>query len=299
MKLISYSTTRQLGRAILLMKKNSPHIFFAGGVVGSVASTLLACRATLKLEPIMDDIKHDIETVKKLKVEKKRNTDIHGVDEYTDRDYAHDLMHVYTKSTVTLAKLYGPSILLGSASIGALTGSHVQMTRRNSALTATAAALSRAYDEYRTRVQEEMGADKELEIHRAIKKEEVTANGKKELVQVVDPNRWSMYARIFDESSPNWQKDPELNRIFVQCQQNYANHRLHARGHVFLNEVYDALGLERSQAGAVVGWVLNGDTSDNYIDFGLFEAYSAPFINNQERSIVLDFNVDGVIYNKI
>lgn len=198
-----------------------------------------------------------------------------------------------------MIRLYGPSVALNVASVGALTGSHVQMARRNTALTATAAAISKAYDDYRERVREELGADKELDIHRALSEEEVTINGKKELVQVADPNRWSAYARIFDEASPNWQKDPELNRIFVQCQQNYANHLLQARGHVFLNEVYDSLGLERSRAGAVVGWILNGETSDNYVDFGMFDAYNAPFVNNMERSVILDFNVDGVIYDKI
>lgn len=299
MKLISYSTTRQIGRAILIAKKNSPHIFFAGGLVGSVTSTVLACRATLKLEPVLDSIHKEIEVVKGLKETAERNNGIHGVEAYTDRQYVHDLGIVYAKSASKLIRLYGPSVALSVASVGSLTGSHVQLARRNSALTVTAAAISKAYDDYRERVREELGADKELDIHRALTKEEVTVDGKKKIVSVVDPNGWSAYARIFDESSPNWQKDSELNRIFVQCQQNYANHLLHARGHVFLNEVYDSLGLERSRAGAVVGWVMNGETSDNYIDFGMFDAYSARFVNNQERSVILDFNVDGVIYDKI
>lgn len=296
MKLISYSTTRHLGRAILVAKKNSPHIFFAGGLVGSVASTILACRATLKLEPVMDDIKMDLQVLKDVK--KKGSTNLGKP--YTDRDYAHDLMFVYGKSVKSLAKLYGPSIVLGGASIGALTGSHVQMTRRNSALTATAAAISKAYDDYRERVRQEIGEEKELDIHHAVTTEEITVDGKKQLAKVADPSKLSDYARFFDQTCPNWQKDPELNRIFLRVQQDYANHKLQARGHVFLNEIYDALGLERSQAGAVVGWVLDGENSDNYIDFGMFdEVYNSRFVNNLERSLILDFNVDGIIYDKI
>lgn len=298
MKLISYSTTRQIGRAILVAKKNSPHIFFAGGLVGSVASTFLACRATLRLEPVVDDIRKEVQAAKSNKEIADKN-DGTSLIEYNDREYAHDLSRAYARAAKSLIKLYGPSVVLQAASVGALTGSHVQMTRRNSALTATAAAISKAYDDYRERVREEMGEDKELDIHRALTQKEVTIDGKKQKIQVADPNKWSVYARIFDESCPNFQKDSELNRIFIQLQQNYANHILQARGHVFLNEIYDALGLERSQAGAVVGWVLNGETSDNHIDFGLFDAYSAPFVNNMERSIILDFNVDGVIYDKI
>lgn len=297
MKFISYGTTRQIGRTILVLKKNSPHLFFAGGLAGSIASTVLACRATLKLEPTVDAIKADIKVVK----DRKDNPGLAAIGrEYTERDYIHDITYVYGQSVARLLKLYGPSLLLGVASTGALTGSHVQLTRRNSALTATAAMLSKAYDDLRERVREQIGEEKELELHRSITNQEVTIDGKKELVPVTgDPSKWSPYARIFDEASPNWQKDSELNRIFVQCQQNYANHLLQARGHVFLNEVYDSLGLERSRAGAVVGWVLNDVHSDNHIDFGLFEAGNERFINNMERSVILDFNVDGVIYDKI
>lgn len=296
MKMISYKTTRHIGRTILVLKKNSPHIFFAGGLVGSIASTVLACRATLKLEPLVDDIKAEIKDVKS---RKERPSLAANGREYTERDYVQDVMYVYGKSAKRVIKLYGPSVALGIASTGALTGSHVQLTRRNSALTATAAALSKAYDDYRERVRNEVGEDKELVLHRALTEEQKTVDGKKEIVQVTgDPNKLSPYARIFDELCPNWQKDGELNRIFVQCQQNYANHKLQARGHVFLNEVYDALGLERSRAGAVVGWIYNGE-GDNFISFGLFESGDSRFINNLERSVVLDFNVDGIIHDKI
>jgi hypothetical protein len=291
-----YATTRQIGRTILILKKNSPHLFFAGGLLGSVTSTVLACRATLKLESTVDEIKDDIKEVKARRDNPGLATLV-GRD-YTERDYIHDITYVYGKSAKRLIKLYGPSVVLGVASAGALTGSHVQLTRRNSALTATAAALSKAYDDYRERVRAEVGEDKELALHRAITEQKVEIDGKKETVSIVDPNGLSAYSRVFDEVSPEWQKDAELNYIFVKTQQNYANHLLQARGHVFLNEIYDALGLERSRAGAVVGWVLNGE-GDGHIDFGLHLAHNAKFVDGNERSAWLDFNVDGIIYDKI
>ena len=298
MKFISMSATRQVGRAVLQLKKNSPHLFFAGGLVGSVTSTVLACRATLKLPETKAKIKADIQAVK----DRKENPQlVAGLDrEYTERDYVHDITYVYGQSVLALVKLYGPAAVLGVASVGAMTGSHVQLTRRNSALTATAAALSKAYDDYRERVRAEVGEEKELALHRALTEQQATIEGKKETVAITgDPDKWSPYMRFFDDASPNWQKDSELNQIFLKCQQNYANHLLQARGHVFLNEVYDALGLERTRAGAVVGWVLNGETSDNFIDFGVYEAYNEKFVNGDERVALLDFNVDGVIYNLI
>lgn len=287
MKLVPYAVTRSIGRQVLTVKKNSPHIFFVGGVAGILGSTVLACKATLKLEKDLDEIRNDFHVVKSMRSEQ------------TDQEHYLDMGYVYGKTARTIVRLYGPSIVLGAASITALAGSHIQLTRRNSALTATLALVSKAYEDYRVRVQDEVGEERELEIYRAIRKEELESDGKKKnIVQVTEPNGWSPYARFFDETCPAWKKDAELNRIFIECQQRYANYLLQTRGHVFLNDVYDMLGMERSQAGSVVGWVRDGD-GDGYIDFGVFEAHNSRFVNGIERSVILDFNVDGIVYDKI
>lgn len=287
MKLVPRAVTLTVGRNLLKLKKDSPHIFFAAGVAGTVASTVLACRATLKLSDTLDEIQQDISDVKTIKA--------NGGYEHANKDAT----YVYVKSGVKIAKLYAPAVLVGAASITALTGSHVQMTRRNASLMAAYAVLQKAYEDYRERVQEELGNERELELYHgtetALEKNE---HGEKGLVKLVDSNKLSPYAKIFDEYSMYWDKDPEINRLFVQCQQNYANHLLQARGHIFLNEIYDMLGLDRSKAGAVVGWVIGPD-GDNFVDFGLFDSDNSRFVNGWERSIVLDFNVDGVIYDKI
>lgn len=287
MKFNTQALTRNIGRKVLATKRNSPHIFFIGGVVGVIGSGVLACRATLQLEEKIDEIKSDLDAVKKIK---ENNGDIDVSVKY--------LTYVSVKSVGVIGKLYGPSIILGAVSIGALTGSHLQLTRRNTALTATLALVSKAYDDYRARVRKELGVDRELDIYQAIKYEDVEIDGKKQLVPVSDPNGRSPYSRIFDECSRNWEKDPEINRIFLECQQNYMNHLLRARGHVFLNDVYDCLGLDRSRAGQLVGWMTNND-GDGFVDFGIYEAYNERFIKGQERSVILDFNVDGPIQDKI
>lgn len=288
MKFIPTKVTRTIGRSLLQTKKNSPHIFFAVGLAGAIGGTILACRATLKLEENVDEFRVGVKEVK----------EIAHKEGYSEQDYYRDLGYVYTKAALRLVKLYGPSVAIGTASVALLAGSHVQLTRRNHALTITLAAITQAYDEYRSRVRDEVGEGRELELYRGIQEEKIQSGGKSEIVKVVNPSGVSPYARFFDEFSINWKKDPEMNRFFIQCQQNYANHLLKARGHVFLNEVYDQLGLERSQAGAVVGWVLDGE-GDGYIDFGMFEVRNSRFINQIERSILLDFNVDGVVYDKI
>lgn len=285
---LAHVITKNLSRQILVFKKQSPNIFFVGGIAGVVTSTILACRATLKLYETLDVIQSDINGVKKLNKSES--------DQYPVEEYHKDVMYAYGRAGMQLGKLYGPSIIIGSASIAMLTGSHVQLTRRNSALMAAYAAVQKAYDDYRDRVREELGPEKELDIYHAAKAE-LVEDGTKE-IKTADPNKWSPYARFFDEASSHWEKDPELNRLYVQCQQNYANNLLIARGHLFLNEVYDMLDIERSKAGAVVGWVV-GKEGDNYVDFGIYRAFSSRFVNGRECSIILDFNVDGIIYDKI
>lgn len=296
MQLVPASVTRSLGRHILKTKKNSPHIFFAAGIVGFVGTTILASKATLKLEKTVDEIQTDLKEVKAM----GRPSESGGtLEQYPDRQYYLDLGYVYGRSALKVGKLYGPTIVLGVASIGALTGSHVQMTRRNSALTATLALVSKAYDDYREQIRKEIGEARESDIYRGIEDKTETIDGKKKVVKrVVSPNGYSVYAKVFDEFNVNYKPDAELNRNFLTCQMNYFNYQLQSRGHVFLNEVYDHLGMERTKAGAIVGWVF-GKGGDDYVDFGMFEENSKDFINGIEPSIWLDFNVDGVIYELI
>lgn len=294
MKFIPNVVSRAVGRQMLIAQKNSPKMMFVGGLIGVVGSSVLACRATLKLMDTLDEIKEEVDTVKRFKA--PEDTLVHS--SYPMQEYNRDLAFVYGKGTLRIVKLYTPALLLGGASIGALTGSHVTLTRRNASLTAAYALVSESFEAYRERVRKELGDEREKNVYHAITMETASIGGEKQTIPVADPNRWSPYARFFEESNRNWQKNAELNRLFIQCQQNYANDILRARGHVFLNEVYDMLGLEHSQAGAVVGWII-GDHGDNYIDFGIFDAANSSFINGWERNVILDFNVDGVIYDKI
>lgn len=286
MKYIPAGITQTFGRQLLLARKSSPKTLFIAGIAGVVVSTVFACKATLKLEETIDEVQSDLGIMKA------------HAKELEDKVYRRDVAYIYAKGGVNLVKLYGPAVVLGGLSIAALTTSHITLTRRNAGLTAAYSAVAASFETYRERVRKELGEEKELDIYHGVSLEKVKIDGKEQTVRVLDPNGRSMYARIFDEYNCNWYKNPEINRVFIQAQQNYFNQLLQARGHVFLNEVYDRLGFERSKAGQVVGWVIS-EQGDNYIDFGLFESASTRFVNGVERSIVLDFNVDGVIYNKI
>jgi hypothetical protein len=294
MKLVPGVITQKIARSSLLAQKNSPEILLAAGVVGMVGSTVLACRATLKMDALLEEAKDKLTTAKELE---------HP--EYSDRDRQRDITLVYYQTGAKIVKAYAPAIILGGLSIYALTTSHSIMTKRTVALTAAYGALEKGFNEYRGRVIEKYGEEEDRNFRYGSQQIEVTDpdTGKKKTVTRVSHDAPSIYARFFDVTSRSWSKEPEYNLLFLQCQQNYANDLLQSRGHVFLNEVYDMLGIERSKAGAIVGWVLskNGET-DNYIDFGVFDGKTQAardFVNGFEGSILLDFNVDGVIFDKI
>lgn len=294
MKFIPPAIAGKVARQLLIIQKNSPQIMFGAGITGILASTFLACRATLFLEDVVEGIENEITEIK----DNHHVAVINGLNPVKPN---RELAFVYGKGAMKVARLYAPSFILGGASVASLTGSHVTLTRRNAGLTAAYAGLATGFDEYRARVKEELGEEKERDVYHGIQTVKVKneETGKTETVKVIDPNTHTAYSRFFDEYNRNWQKDPSLNRVFVQCQQQYMNDLLHARGHVFLNEVYDALGFDHSRQGAIVGWVTGPNGKDQFIDFKMFEARNANFVNGHERSILLDFNVDGPIYNLI
>lgn len=296
MKLIPNAVTRTVARKALIGRKNSPTILLVGGIVGFVATTVLASKATLQLDSVLEDSKKKLDQAGNLVASNHRD--------YGDTEYRHDVALVYAQTTYEIAKLYAPALVVGAASIAALTSSHRIMTKRNAALTAAYAAVEKSFKEYRKRVEREIGVDREQELfydYEVCQIDDEDAKEHPDTGEKVTFPAYSMYARFFDQCNPNWQKVPEYNFMFVRTQQNYVNDLLKARGHVFLNDVYDQLGIERSSAGAVVGWVLGPD-GDNYIDFGVFDGSNPKardFVNGREGAILLDFNVDGTIFDKI
>lgn len=295
MQLVPTSVTQAVSRQALQLSNSSPKILFVGGVVGMVGSTVLACRATLKLEEVLEKTQGDLHAAKGMR-------NLHA-DQYSQKDHQRDTAIILGRGVLSVVRLYGPAVLLGSVSIAALTKSHNLLQERNAALAAAYTAIDKAFERYRERVVEKYGPDEDRHLRYGTEQVEiVNEKGKTVTVTRVDSGETpSMYARFFDQLSPEWNKEPEYNLVFLRCQQNYMNDRLKVKGHVFLNEVYDALGIERTKAGQVVGWVLGPD-GDNFIDFGIWDdsnEKAIDFVNGREGAILLDFNVDGVIYDKI
>lgn len=293
MKFVPAAVTRTVARNALHVQKASPGMLLTAGIVGMVGSTVLACRATLKMDEILEEGKGKLDLAKTLQH-----------DDYSETDRQRDVSLIYFQTGVKVVRAYAPAIGVGLLSIAALTKSNAILTQRAAALAAAYTALDNGFREYRSRVVKKYGEEADQELRYGIETKEIEdpETGETSL-QVTVPGDPSIYARFFDETSLSWDRDPEVNLFFLKSQQNYANDLLKANGHIFLNEVYDLLGIDRSKAGTVVGWLWtsNGST-DNFVDFGIFKTQSEKarhFVNGHEGAILLDFNVDGVIYDKI
>jgi len=292
--------TSKFARQVLITQKHSPKILFVAGVVGVVSTTVLACRATLKVSDILEEHEKHVGFI----------SEEAGTEQISHEEANKQIGKVKVKTAVTIAKGYLPAVGLGIVSIAALTGSQVILTRRNGALMAGYAALDKAYREYRQRVATEFGDEVDRKFAfgaEDVDIEEKTAEGNTIVSKGSEINGrfgGSPYAVIFDEQSKFFTKMPGGNRDFLMMRMNWANERLRAKGHLFLNEVYDMLDLPRTKAGQVVGWVYDKDkqVGDDYVSFGVFDGdpeFVDAFLDGHEKYVVLDFNVAGPIYDLI
>lgn len=289
-------------KAVMKLKKHSPEILVVAGIAGTVVSAVLACKATTKVAEILDETKGTLDTIH----EGMETGAING-QEYTTEDGKKDTVVVYAQTGVKLAKLYGPAIILGTLSITSILASNNILRKRNVALGAAYAAIDKSFKEYRGRVIERFGEQVDTELKYGIKAkkfEEIEVDpetGKekkvKKTVMVADPNLQSDYAVYFDSKSRNYETNPDYNRMFLKAQQAFANDKLQTRGHLFLNEVLDDLDLPRTPAGQIVGWTKDGP--DGYVNFRIVEVEREIEDGRHEQALLLDFNVEGNIWEKM
>ena len=280
--------TRLAGRAGLVLSKHAPTILTAAGTVGFIGTTVLASKATLKVEETLAE-----ETALLVKVH-----EAHEDGKLTDKDATRDKAILYTRMTTKLAKLYAPALILGAASIASLVTGHGIMLKRNASLAAAYAAVDQAFKTYKKKVESKFGKDAVIDALIANTEDEI-ADNELTLEAIAAVDKVSPYGVIFDDENINWSADEDLAMLHLKCQQQYANDILQTRGHIFLNEVYKMLGFPHTPAGAVTGWVKGN--GDDFVDFNTFEGIFEGEDKNG-RTVTkwaLDFNVDGVMYDKI
>lgn len=299
------------------VKKHSPEILAVAGAVGVVASTVIACKATTKLSVILDESKEQVDKIHACMNDDKLS------DRYSEEDSKKDLLIVYSQTGAKLIKLYAPAVALGALSLTCMLTSNSILRKRNVALAAAYATVDKGFKQYRGRVIERFGDTVDRELKYNIKAEEIeetTAdeNGKettvKKPIKVINREDVSDFAALFGQYAVDkngkrflnscWQPSDEYNLIFLKQQERYANDKLKSKGYLFLNEVYQMIGLPETKAGQIVGWIYCEDGAnpmgDNFVDFGL---HNGDLIHANDTvgdykypAILLDFNVDGSIW---
>lgn len=306
---ITTTVSKTLHKTGFKLKKYSPEILAVSGVIGIVTSAVMACKATTKVSAILEESKATIDAIHDC----QENPELVEEGKYTDDDAKKDLAITYVQTGVKLVKLYAPSVILGTLSITAMLASNDILRKRNAALAAAYATIDGSFKKYRERVIERFGETVDKELKYGVKKQKIEEivkdpeTGKekkaKKTVEVVDGiDGYSEYARFFDDGCKGWEKDAESNLLFLRAQQQYANDLLVSRGYLFLNEVYNMLGIQITKAGQVVGWVYDPENKNlnNWVDFGIYDVNkpkARDFVNGLERTILLDFNVDGDIWS--
>lgn len=282
-----------VNRAGLALKKHSPEILIVTGVVGVVTSAVMACKATKKLDPILEDHEALMDRV-------RQEEDPAELKSMTTK--------VYVSTAAKVAKLYAPAVGLGVASLACIIGSNQILRKRNVALAASAAALNKGFQEYRERVTERFGEEVEKQIFYNLQPEEVEETvtddkGKekkiKKTVGVVDPNLTSPFSKYFTKSNVNWKNDDDWNKTFVSLRQSYFNDVLKAKGSLTLNEVYREMGFKETKEGMINGWFYDPDDPNlkNFVQLTATEVYLHNENGQLERALAIDFNVDGDIYD--
>lgn len=305
MNAVMANVSRFAAKAKFKLGKHSPEILMVVGAVGAVTSTVMACKATLKVNDIL--AAHDA-TVATIHDVQEGKVQIKAGEEYTEEDVKKDLTTTYVQTGLKIAKLYAPAVILGTLSIGCMFGSNHILQKRNAALTAAYVTLDKAFGDYKERVTERFGDRVQSELEHGIKAVEVeskvvnedgTEETIKSYVDEVD-GAHSPYDLIFDEMIDEWQPDAQYNKWHLAQVEDTANRRLRTQGYLFLNDVYRMIGRYNSGAmivkpeGQIVGWLYdpNNENLQNCVKLGLDKMQG-------DRNVVLHFNVDGPIIDKI
>uniref|UniRef100_A0AAU7GYZ0 Uncharacterized protein n=1 Tax=Streptomyces phage Scarif TaxID=3158858 RepID=A0AAU7GYZ0_9CAUD len=296
LKTLGNKISQKFSKQVLTVKTHSPVLMLGAGAIGVGATVFLACRATLKVSDILEEGESHLEKADHL-------------NNINEEERKKAKFGVKLQTAIKIAKAYAPATIVGVASIGLMTGSHIILKRRNAATAAALATVSKGFQEYRSRVVADQGKEKDLEYRFGTAEKEIAEEGPNgietklvkgpDLSEVKKQTEWD-YARVFDDSNDNWSSIPNQNQMFIQMVENHANRLLTVQGFVFLNEVYEMLGFPKTAAGQIVGWVVNPreGKGDGVIDFGVFNdgVYKGKqWVNGHKPAILLDFNVDGPV----
>lgn len=287
-------------RALFTVKRKSPELMTAGAILFGIGTVIFTWKAARAHDKALEEPKKIIATAKSMEL----------TETYTKKEQQHDILVGYVNGAREIVKLYGPAALMGGFSIACVLGSHRVLSRRNAGLVAANGILAKEFKDYRDKVIEKYGLDEDYKFKFGDKEEKVTEtvkdeNGEEKTVEKTKAKEGyenHTFDRCFDESSLEWRKDPQYNFDFIIRILRQMNDKLGAQGYLRLNDVYEALGFEKTQQGEEYGWIRKSkDDWDVYVSFGCFDEdkeFVRSFLNGTERNVWLSFNCRPLDWSK-
>lgn len=297
------SITTAFYTGVARISKHAPTILSVTASAGVIATGYLAWKAGTRFE--------DVEC----RDWDRRKECLRNADTIPDEDVPKIERKNRILFILDTVRTVAPAAIVGAATITMIYFSNSISKKRLAAMGAAYATLQTAFDGYKRTMVEALGKES---VDKILKpklpnvgksaEEILSSDNKSDAANVSDAvvnslKALSPYARIIaEESSTCWDPNEDYTYQNLAAVQLWANRRLERKGHLFLNEVFDQLGLSRTREGAVVGWLKNGE-GDNYVSFGDFDAsiYRVPSddYTRVDSNFIVDFNVDGVIWDKI
>lgn len=293
--------------------RHSPEILVGGGIVGGTVTTVMACKATVKIVEVSvtnSELLEKVETAEKIMDD--RNADVY-VDEfgteYTREDAANDKLAIRSQTIMSYVRNYGPVAALGAASaISILCGFNI-IRKRNMMLVAAYTSIERSFAMYRKRVIADQGPEADWRYRTgAVQKkvemdvvDEKTGEVKRKKVKTdvieADTNPIDYTINLGRECKAPFVRDAiDYTRTYAWLDmiETTATNDVKLFGWKSLNDVRRELYCPPVAIGQIAGW--SRDDGDSYVSFNAREVYDEELGKN---TIILDPNVDGAIINKI
>lgn len=308
------NTARNLaGNGLLIARKHAPEIMIGGGLAGFGLTIYETIKATNKTNDILEE-KH-----------RKSSVYAEALDYpigYGPGEYENDISDLNRRTKIAIIKAWLPVGTLAVASGASILGGYRIINGRYVATAAAYKGLENFIGRYRGNVVDRFGKDVDWELANDIKAEtlekamaereenrkiEEENKGKKIRKKAPKTAYQDIYCGIFDNYSDRWQRYWTAEQVleYLKFKQNQLNDMLRIRKHVFVNEVYDMLGLERTSAGSVNGWILTRTNPESHISLGIDEMPADELRSilsthrNEDIRVKIRLNPDGLIYNLI
>lgn len=290
--------------------KNGPKIMSVAGGAMAVGGAVMACKATLKVDAVLDAHKEQMARIEAAKAISDEN----GDNEFTEKDVKKAKFETYVHTGVEIVKLYGPAVCVGMSGVGLMQGAYHVMENRHSTALAALTAMDQAYNELAAKYQDAAQIDiNDIEHQLPVeKKEREIPLSKADEGEIDEPDKLitedyipvelfdvlenDPYTIVYDSRNEDWYDGGcfvlnanQLESIFNLFERDRVGYQ---RPVVWVNDIRRAFKKEEKSTGWSHGWTSEpGDVIEydvypfvyDKIDGMIVGMSSIPGENNRDR----------------